>query len=49
MGHDRVEAQATGAGLPLGPRRVIAQALDVLPRLAAVAAPEQARPGSTPA
>ena len=42
-GDDRVQAQAAVARLPLGRRRVVAQALDVLPGAAAVAAAEQAR------
>ena len=42
VGDDRVEDQAAVARLPLGPARVVRQALDVLPRRATVAAPEQA-------
>ena len=42
MGHDRVQAQAAVARLPLRPRRVLAQACDVAPGLPAVIAAEQA-------
>ncbi len=41
-GHDGVEDQAAISGLPLGPARMVREALDVGPRLPAVAALEQA-------
>src|SRR5689334_14469116 len=42
MGHDGMEAQAAVAGLPFGPRRMLAQARDVAPGLAVVVRSEKA-------
>ena len=43
VGDDRVQDEPRGAGPPLGGRRVVAQALDRLPRHAVVVADQQGR------